>query len=437
MIAQAAPPLLEAREDRRRRRLRQEMLLRAAVGLLILTFDHLVPTGPEGAGNQVVRGTALTGVLLNIPYYLAARAGRWPRAQAYARLLIDTVLITIGLGSTGRLSAGFLGVYTIVPLYAGLVFSSTACVVATAFATVCYVSLALLQQTGWVPAGAPPVTPGWGVAVFNLLILNIVGGLTALLAEAYRQSQLRLREANAELERAHAASLRLNAEIQRAAQLRALGEVVAGVAHELGNVLTLAAGHLSLARAKAAGAPVAAHLDQVGASFDSALRIIHNTLQTARQPAGGPVPVALAEVAQRVLDLKAYDLRRDEISVRVDIPAGFPAVRAQPYQLQQVLLNLLTNAQHALRQASPPREIAIVGRAPAGQVVLEVSDTGPGIASDVLPRLFEPFVTTKEGGTGLGLAISAGIVRELGGQIGAENRRPRGAVFRVTLPAAS
>ncbi len=149
---------------------------------------------------------------------------------------------------------------------------------------------------------------------------------------------------------------------------------MAGVAHELGNVLTVAVGHISLARARMAGlVPEAeAHLEQVEQSFEAAIRIARNTLETARQPAGGRTSVSVEDIARRTLELKGYDLRRDGIGVRLDFPPGLPPVRAAPHQIQQVLLNLLTNAQEALRSVPQPRTIEIAGRACDEHVVVEV-----------------------------------------------------------------
>jgi two-component system NtrC family sensor kinase len=429
----------EGRERRRRRRLLQELALRAGFGALVLIFDRAFEVGGVHGGNPGVRAVALVGIALNGPYYLAARRGRRLREQAYLRMVVDVVLITAGLAYGGGLAAAaFLGVYVIVPLYAGLVLSSSACLVATGLSTACFLGLALMQHGGWLSRPAVAPFGDWSVAAFNLLVLNVVGGMTALLAYAYRRSRRRLAEAHEELARAHEQSLALNAEIQRAAQLRALGEVAAGVAHELGNVLSVAAGHLGLARKCLEQSPIEAeaHLGRVEQSFDSALRIVRNTLQTARQAPAGPAAVDLAELARRVVELKGYELRREGITVRVRFPAHLPPVAGAAVQLQQVLLNLVTNAQHALREAPPPRELAIVGLVSPGAVVLEVADTGPGIRADILPRVFEPFVTTKADGTGLGLAICAGIVRELGGEITAENRGARGAAVRIRLPVA-
>src|SRR2546428_630084 len=245
----ASNPGDAARLDRRRQRLRQELAVRAAVAMLIFVFDLSTGRGP----NPVVRIEAVLGLALNLPYYAFGRTNRWPRAQAYVRMVVDIVMITIGLGSAGGLdAAGFLAVYTIVPLYCGLVFSSSACVVATVLSTGCYIALVSMQHAGWLPRPAVAPTGNAGMAAFNLLIVNVVGVLTAVLSEAYRRSRQRQVTLNRELERANDQAQLLNAEIQRAAQLRVLGEVVAGVTHELANVLTVASGHLGLARKKVA-----------------------------------------------------------------------------------------------------------------------------------------------------------------------------------------
>jgi len=118
------------------------------------------------------------------------------------------------------------------------------------------------------------------------------------------------------------------------------------------------------------------------------------------------------------------------------VPADLPRIRASAFQLQQVLLNLITNAQDELRDRDGRREITVAAAADPLGCVLEVRDSGPGIPRAILPRVFEPFFTTKQTATGLGLAISAGIVERFGGRVTAANRREGGAVFRIVLPAA-
>jgi C4-dicarboxylate-specific signal transduction histidine kinase len=295
-----------------------------------------------------------------------------------------------------------------------------------------------LQRGGALPATGVPGPQDWPVAAFNLFLLNVVGALTVILSEAYRQSRRRLGALYQELERAYDASSKLNAEIQRAARLHVLGEVVAGVAHEIGNALQGGVLALELARSKVAGAAPDAlqELDRVDYACVTAMRIVRNVLQTARQTPEETVPVSLAEVARRTVELKGYDLRREGIIVQLDFPKAFPLVVGNPFRFQQVLLNLVTNAQDALRGGRHARVITIVGSSEEGRATVEVQDSGPGIPEAILPRLFEPFYTTKPHGTGLGLAISADIVRGCGGEISARNHPEGGAVFRVTLPVA-
>ncbi|MGH7266445.1 MAG: sensor histidine kinase [Candidatus Rokuibacteriota bacterium] len=426
------------RERRAERRLRHEAAVRGVVWGLILVVNEVAGFGAGGPGNGAIRILALLGLILIGPVYLAARASEASPRQALLRMTVDIVMITLALYAAGGLAAApYLGVYLIIPIYAGFVLSSGAAVVATLGATAAYLAVVLLQRAGGLTA--PPMPPNaWSVAAFNLLLLNGVGGLTTLLARAYHQSQKRLAGLHEDLERAYDETSRLNTEIQRAARFHVLGEVVAGVTHEIGNALQGAILSVDLVRQKVAPArpDVTRNLEQIEYGCATAMRIVKNVLLTARQSSEEHLPVSLADVARRTVELKGYDLRRDGIVLQLDFARDLPLVVGSPFRLQQVLLNLVTNAQDALHNGTGPKAIAIVGSTDINQAVLEVRDTGPGIPPDVMPRLFEPFYTTKAQGTGLGLAISADIVRRLGGDLTARNRPEGGAVFRLTLPVA-
>ena len=431
-----ARALPQAEETRRRRALHQELAVRAGVALLMLVFNEQFTM--LAAAKDVIRLTALLGFLVNIPYYLAARPGRLGRLQAWIRMVMDVAFITAGLYAAGGLAAApYLGIYAIVPVYGGIVFSSRACLVITQLATLVYLAMAGAQRFGLLAFTRAAQPDAWEVAIFNLLVLNIVGGLAAVLADAFRRNRHRLAAAYGELERAHDQSLRMHAQIERAGRLYAVNEVVAGVTHEMRNVLQSVFGHLWLVRRKLADAApdVDEHLAQVEDACEHVMRIIRTTLDMARPPgdAAGPLPVDA--VVARVTELKAYDLRRDGITLTVDVPADLPRIRASAFQLQQVLLNLITNAQEELRDRDGRREITVAAAADPLGCVLEVRDSGAGIPRAILPRVFEPFFTTKETATGLGLAISAGIVERFGGRVTAANGREGGAVFRIILPA--
>jgi len=421
--------------NRRHTRLVQELVVRASVAAAVLLFDRVYDLSSGGQGNRGVAAVALTLLFLNLFYYLAARTGRAPRLQAYLRMFVDIVLITVGMAAVGGVAAGqYLSIYAIIPIYAGLVLSSTACLAATGVSTVLYLAVALYHH-----AAVSNLEVAWAAVAFNLLVLNIIGILTAVLAHAYRVSRTRLAETHRELERAHDETLALNAQIERAARMRVLGEVVAGVAHELNNLLTVALGQTQLLSRQAGRLPadVMTAVDRIRQSCETANRIVQNALSTARQPADERVVLALSEIVTRITELKRYDLRRDRIAIRSRFAPDVQPVIGVPFQLQQVILNLVTNAQQALQQHPRPRDIEIVGFQDGARVIVEVRDSGPGIAPAALPRLFEPFYTTKASGTGLGLAISATIVREHGGELTADNLPGRGAVFRLTLPAAT
>ena len=176
------PVVLEAAH---RRRLRQELFVRGSVALLMFAFNELEH------GFPLIRVVALAALALNVPYYLAARTKRLARPQAHMRLVIDVLLTTLGLyGAGGLLAAPFISVYMVIPIYAAFTLSGGACVLAAALATASFLLTAVLQQA-YDPSAAAIPTTAWPIAIFNLLLLNVVAGLTALLAAAYRESQRR------------------------------------------------------------------------------------------------------------------------------------------------------------------------------------------------------------------------------------------------------
>jgi len=165
-------------------------------------------------------------------------------------------------------------------------------------------------------------------------------------------------------------------------------------------------------------------------------RIVQNLLLFSRHYPPERRPCSLAEQAQRVLELKAYQLERDRVQVVMDFQPCAPA-SADENQMQQVILNLVQNAHQAMLQQEDERVLTVRVRPGGETALLEVLDTGPGIPPEALPRLFDPFFTTKPPGegSGLGLSVSYGIVAEHKGTLRGENRLDRpGAVFTLELP---
>lgn len=230
-----------------------------------------------------------------------------------------------------------------------------------------------------------------------------------------------------------------------AARLASLGEMAAGLAHELRQPLAI----VSMAAQNAldditAGdmAAAQARLTRIVCQNQRASDIIENLRRFAMgaQETGATEPVALQEAVERALTLVGRQLQRGGVQVDQAITTPAPVALAWPGAIEQVLVNLLSNANDALasRPAGTRRVQIEAATAPgAGSVRLKVSDTGGGVSPAILPRLFQPFVTTKatDRGTGLGLAICHGMIRALGGTIEVENQN-EGAVFTIVLPAA-
>jgi signal transduction histidine kinase/HAMP domain-containing protein len=225
----------------------------------------------------------------------------------------------------------------------------------------------------------------------------------------------------------------------QAAKLSALGELVAGVAHELNNPLTVLVGATDILEQQTSD-DIKEYVRMIRESTDAARHIVRGLLTFGRQMPLERRHVTLDDLIEKALGLTAADLRLESVKVERDMATDLPPVWADALQLQQVLVNLVTNAKQAMaEQPTAERRLRIATRALGpDRVQISVEDTGPGIPAEVLPKIFDPFVTTKgSAGTGLGLSISYGIVREHGGQLTANSRPGRGATFTIDLPVGT
>ena len=221
-------------------------------------------------------------------------------------------------------------------------------------------------------------------------------------------------------------------------KLAAVGQLVSGVAHELNNPLTSIAGLSEfLLEQKEISKKDRGHLKVIHEQAERAGRIVRNLLTFARKEPAERSPVDLNDVIQRTLQLMEYDLKLKAIDIERDLRAALPEVLGDRHSLQQVVLNLLTNAVQAVAENAAGRARAItVSTWFDDHVHLRVADTGPGINDVVAQNVFTPFFTTKEPGkgTGLGLSITYSIVENHGGRITLERPSNGGAAFRVDLP---
>jgi signal transduction histidine kinase len=246
-----------------------------------------------------------------------------------------------------------------------------------------------------------------------------------------RRTNLRLVQSMAKLHRAQV-------QLVQSEKLRAVGELVSGVAHELNNPLTSLAGfaqlltlgnHLESEQRK--------WVDEIQREASRCSVILQNLLGFARRSAVGRTASPTAAVVSETLALKSYDLRAANVVVRNQVPESLPAPALDRQELQQVLLNLINNAVAAMR-GSKDRVLTITGAADEGAILIEVGDTGCGIPADHITRIFQPFFSTKPAGDsiGLGLTTCHKIVSACGGSISVRSTVGEGSTFTLRLPKA-
>jgi PAS domain S-box-containing protein len=230
---------------------------------------------------------------------------------------------------------------------------------------------------------------------------------------------------------------RLEEQLIQAEKLAAMGQMLAGVAHELNNPLTAILGVTELLRERAGlDDPTKRQLDLTHRQARRAARIVQNLLEFSRPAAPQKKTLDVSNLIERTLQLHDHSLRRNNIAVEFQPQNGLYSVVGDANQLVQVFLNLISNAEHAIREVRESGRIQIrIGRI-GPNVSVTVQDDGVGILPDALSKLFDPFYTTKRpgGGTGLGLSICTAIIREHGGSIDVETLPVGGSAFTVFLP---
>jgi two-component system NtrC family sensor kinase len=230
----------------------------------------------------------------------------------------------------------------------------------------------------------------------------------------------------------------LQEQLIQSEKMSAIGQLVSGVAHELNNPLAGISAFAQLLLAEKRFPPdQRTAAETIYSEARRASRIVQNLLTFARQHKAEKGPAAINQVLDDTLELRGYELRVRGIDVRREYDEALPDTMGDGHQLQQVFLNLITNAEQAMERAEGKHHRLTVRTRNAGDIIrIEVEDTGGGIPPNLVERIFNPFFTTKPTGhgTGLGLSISLGIVREHEGRIWAENTPQGGARFIVELP---
>jgi len=250
------------------------------------------------------------------------------------------------------------------------------------------------------------------------------------LARVFNQMTENLQVSRSQLETAQT-------QLLQSEKLSALGEFVAGVAHELNNPLTSVVGFSEILRGENLNAKSQHYAEMIFKAAQRCQRIVGLLLSFARPQKPERKPVSVNNLVESVLEIVGYPLRTSNIEVATRLDPELPLVMADGNQIQQVLLNVLNNARQAIEANQPDGRIIITTTTYRTNVRVIVQDNGPGIPQEILPRIFNPFFTTKGvgKGTGLGLSLCYGIIKEHGGTITPASRTGKGATFTIDLPA--
>ena len=234
----------------------------------------------------------------------------------------------------------------------------------------------------------------------------------------------------------------LQQQLIQSEKLSAIGELISGIAHELNNPLTGVMGYSQLLQLrKDLDDRAKDNLLKINNLALRCQKIVQNLLSFARKQKPERTLSDINDILEKTVELRSYELQVNNIELTRELDRNLPKTIADAHQLQQVFLNILTNAEQAMLEAHGKGRLTIRTRSAAqnSRIIVEVIDDGPGIAENYLTRIFDPFFTTKEvgKGTGLGLSLSYGMIKEHGGNIYARSRLGEGATFVVELPIIS
>jgi two-component system, NtrC family, sensor histidine kinase HydH len=269
----------------------------------------------------------------------------------------------------------------------------------------------------------------------EICVFCLVGLLTGVLTDRQRKQARALRDATHELRQAHQ-ELRQNFEsMKRAERLHALGQLSAGLAHEIRTPLASIEGAAAIVQRVSHSEERCHELLEIIQKESRRLnRLLTSFLDFAKPRRPDLKVVEIDELFDSVIALAQHARDNRRLELRKDMPPGLATLECDPEQLKQVLLNLIMNAIQAMPQGGT---IVLAARQSGHTVTIDVQDQGCGINEDNLDRVFDPFFTTKETGSGLGLSVADQIIRQHGGMLTIARSSPEGATVRISLPLKS
>ena len=230
----------------------------------------------------------------------------------------------------------------------------------------------------------------------------------------------------------------LQAELLQSSRLASIGELAAGVAHEINNPLTGVIGFSQRLLRKSTNEEDSRYLESIYREAWRAAKVVENLLAFARRRETKRQYADINEILGKTLELRAYELRTGNIDLVVELTPGLPKTRVDFQQIEQVFLNLILNAEQAITEANRAGKLSIKTQKMDGRIRISFADNGPGMSAETLDKVFDPFFTTRDqkGGTGLGLSLCHGIVTDHGGKIYARSKPGQGSTFFIELPLA-
>jgi two-component system, NtrC family, sensor histidine kinase HydH len=366
---------------------------------------------------------------------------RLPKRGAAYSVLIKILLATLLLAHTGEIgiNSSYFPIYFLPVVSAAIYFDTLGALAWTAAASVAYLSLLqpAMQDVDITPEG-------YGILAIRVLFFFVASILVNRFAVENRRQVQRLEDLSGKLEETNRQLRRAEAEARRAERLAALGQLSAGLAHEIRNPLGVIKGSADmLSRKVAASEPLVAELaGYISSEVNRLNALVVRFLNFARPSKLELRPERISEIVDRALEAATASFPDAGVKIERQYAPNVPDIPADAQLCEHVFVNLITNAFQALQAQAGPSEktlrIAIQREISKGEpgVAVLVEDTGPGVPPELREQIFNPFFTSKKDGVGLGLSIVAKIVDDHRGTIRLEQNIPGGARFHVFFPQA-